>query len=364
MKKGANTSEVLKDVLFIPTAGSIRPIPERKQKEYQLKYRELGPFTFHPYDIDICKLYRQVDDLKTRYKFFGGLPYKRYVEQIKDGVRLILKDREKDADFYSEHFYYVINCTDIYYRSYLGLFLSLGNALEIVPILEYHYEKFMEAKSGIASPEDFLNELEYTACNFIRTNRFPEDYYIKHDKIINWIFSKRQFRKYETALETKIELLVNTISKMSGTRIPSEAVAKIKPKKTSAVKQGEVCVKKELEDVLFNDLKDCFSENSHEALKQLFKGTASADLKVIFMGNANQLVDVFRIYAEDKKIASSKREIGEWICHHFMYLAKNESTPNFFDRDATENMIYGQRPPSKNKRIALTALEKSRPAYY
>ena len=177
--------------LFIPPVGFIRNIPENKREDYIKKYKSLGPFYKHEYDIDICMLYRQMEDLKTRYKDFGGASFEKYVAQIKDGVNFFLKQQNLDADFYLNHFYYVLNHHDALYKSYLGLFLALSDPLRVVPILEYQFNQFYSDEVGRAAAENFLNELEYTACNFIRTNRFPEDYFAKHDKIMNWVFAKR-----------------------------------------------------------------------------------------------------------------------------------------------------------------------------
>lgn len=365
MKQKTKSSKDWTGELFTPPIGFIRPVPEDKQEEYRLKFKELGPFSFHQYDLDICKIYRQVDDLKDRYKHFAGAPFVNYVTQIKEGVKLILKERKLDADFYAEHFYCVLNYNDAFFKSFLGLFLALSDALEIVPILEYQYGKFIEAESDSALSDDFLNELEYSACNFIRTNRFPEDYFIKHDKIVNWIFSKREFRRYERTLESKMQLLLKAINKISDNRIPEEVLRDKKTDSKPSSEEPVIYVIESHRKVLFNDLKGCFYKKNHSALKQILNGTVKdASLKVIFRGNANQLVDVFRIYAIDKKLPFPKRDIAKWICNHFIYLAENKSTPDFFDPAATENMIYGQRLPAKGKRITLSGLEKPRISYY
>lgn len=364
MKEKAKASAGCTGELFTPPVGFIRPIPNDKHEQYRLKYTELGPFSFHQYDLDICKIYRQVDELKERYRNFNGAPFLNYVKQIKNGVELILEERKLDTDFYAEHFYYVLHHDDPFFKSYLGLFLALSDALEIVPILEYHYERSKEVNPESESSEIFFNELEYTACNFIRTNRFPEDYFIKHDKIMNWVLSKREFKIYEKTLETKMALLIEAINKATSPRITPKIVDKIISKGKPAVRNRDINIVAGFREVLFEDLKDYYGKKSQNVLKQLFNGTAPANLKVIFAGNANQLVDVFRIYAEDKKISGSKRDIATWICNHFMYLAENKSIPECFDPEATENMIYGQRPPTKDKRIPLTGLKESRPAYY
>ncbi len=348
--------------LFTPTVGSIRPLAEDKREAYISKFKELGPFSFHQYDLDICKIYRQVDDLKARYKNFNGAPFVNYVSQIKDDVKFILNERKLDADFYAEHFYHVLHYDDPFFMSYLGLFLALSDALEIVPILEYYYGKFIEAENDNKSADIFLDKLEYTGCNFIRTNRFPEDYFIKHDKIMNWILSKREFKKYEQALELRMSSLIKAINKATGTRVQEEVVNR--PVDQNSVKKSVILVQEEFRVILFNDLKDHFSKESKKALESLFEGNAQDYMTVIFIGNANQLVDVFRIYAEDNKISGSKRDIAKWICNHFMYLAKNKDLPESFDPEATENMIYGDRQPPKVQRIDLTSLKMARFSYY
>jgi UDP-3-O-[3-hydroxymyristoyl] N-acetylglucosamine deacetylase/3-hydroxyacyl-[acyl-carrier-protein] dehydratase len=73
----------------------------------------------------------------------------------------------------------------------------------------------------------FLNELEYIACNFIRTNRFPEDYFAKHDKIMNWVFTKRDFRRSENLIDDRISSLLQVLNKFMPKDIPKELVTKV-----------------------------------------------------------------------------------------------------------------------------------------
>lgn len=348
---------------FTPPVGFIRSIPSEKAGEYREKYKALGPFYRKEYDLDICTLYRQMDDLRSRYKNFGGQTFEKYVEQIKNGVALFLKQQDLDADFYLNHFYYVLNHNDSAYLAYLGLFLALSDPLRIIPILEYQYNQFYNDEAGSNAAENFLNELEFSACNFIRTNRFPEDYFAKHDKIMNWVFAKRDLRRYEDLMNNRFANLIDVLNKFIPKNIPKEVLTKVNIDRKSN-DYVKVFVVEDMREKLFNDLENYFDKKNHSALKEILSGNAPDLLKIIFLGQANQLVDVFRIYAEDKNVNADKRTVAKWICNHFTYYYESMEHPEFFDNDATENMIYGQRPPTKDKRISLTGLKNARLTYY
>ena len=245
----------------------------------------------------------------------------------------------------------------------MGLFLALSNPLRIVPILEYQYNQFYSDEAGKAGAENFLDELEYNACNFIRTNRFPEDYFAKHDKIMNWVFAKRDFRRYENFIDDRISNLLEVLNKFIPKDIPKEVVTKVNANKKNN-DSVIVSVVENMRDILFNDLKDYFSEENQETFKKILSGEAPELLKIIFLGQANQLVDVFRIYSDDENMNSDKRTVVKWICNHFMYYYKPLKRPAFFDNHATENMIYGQRPPTPKKRIKLIDIKHPRLTYY
>lgn len=358
--KKKRTKEAQPD-LFIPPVGYFRDISENKREEYIKKYKSLGAFYYQEYDLDICTIYRQMDDLKSRYKDFAGAPFEKYVEQIKEGAKYFLEMQNLDADFYLNHFHYTLNHKDPAYKTYLGLFLALSNPLKIVPILEYQYNQFYIDEAGRAGAENFLNELEYIACNFIRTNRFPEDFFAKHDKIMNWVFAKRDFRRYENLIDDRISSLLEVLNKFMPKDIPKELVTKVNADRKN--NNVIVSVVENMRDILCTDLKDYFSEENHEPLKKILSGEAPELLKITFLGHANQLIDVFRIYADTKNMNGDKSMVVKWICNHFVYYNELLEYPRNFDNDATKNMIYGQRLPTREKRIPLTGIH-NRLTYY
>ena len=68
--------------LFIPPVGPIKGIPQSKTKVYNDKYKEIGPFKRHQYDMDICTLYRQVEELYQRGEKFQSFDLGGYVKPV------------------------------------------------------------------------------------------------------------------------------------------------------------------------------------------------------------------------------------------------------------------------------------------
>lgn len=349
--------------LFVPPVGFIRSLPENKRDEYIKKYQALGPITKHEYDLDICVLSRQMSDLLSRYKKkYNGFDFHQYEKQIRDSVASDLQKMGLDPEFYIDHYYYVINPSHPSYKTYLGIFIALSNPLSVVPILYRHLEEFLADDKSTRTAEDFFNMLEYRVCNFLRTNRFPEDYFAKHDKVMNWVHGKKDFEKFQSEITTKFDGLISALNKMTGSNIPNEIVTEKRHKKQKDVNPVQVIEK--MREILFNDLSDFFGEKTHHTLKQFLGGNAESTVKILFNGQANQLVDVFRIYAVDGFIEADKKAIAIWIVEHFLYFNEIKDRIENFDTQATLNMIYGQRPPTKNKRIPLKDILKPRFAYY
>ena len=349
--------------LFIPPDGLIRTPPPDKVKLYAKKFDAIGSFSRHAYDLDICTLYRQMEDLKERYHEFAGRPFQEYLRQVKDAIDYDLSFSKLDSEFYINHFYFVINPNHPSYFTYMGLFLMMSDPLLVVSKLEYHLKQFsIHDASGIDS-ETFLGKLEFTVCNAIRTARFPEDYHSKHDKIINWLYNKRAINQIRNEMNTKLDALILGINRISPEQKISNEIVHGKPgrKKNEGT---EVSIVPNMVSVFITDLKEYFNENSHEALNKIISGKADPSLIVNFDGNANQLIDVFRIYVDAGFIKAEKRTVANWIFRHFMY--KNDKKRGFvpFDNNAVERKIYSGNPLDKKKRIPLSSLPKSQSGYY
>jgi hypothetical protein len=352
----------MRSEIFVPPVGDFRLIPESKRADYIKKYQELGPFTKHQYDMDICKLYRQMEDLKPHYKKINGISYEDYLKDIKAILVNDLNRLNLDADFYLNHFYYVVEANNSAYISYLGLFLSMSDIHELIPILEHHLARYPERNPDNEDEEYFLGLLEYQVCGYLRKHKFPEDFFAKHDKIINWIYSKKNMLDYQIKIEAKFDSLISAFNKIAPKTISGEI---IKEKQKAFTKNDKVvCVSKDKIDTLFEDIKGYFSEACHEELKKILQGKAELNSMIIFNGQSKQLTDIFRIYHNDENIICSKRELAKWICNHFMYLKDNMSAPANFDIDSTENIIYGQNLPAKANRVILSNLQHPRATYY
>ncbi len=309
--------------LFEAPTGAIRNIPLVMGPEYRLRYSQVGAFRRHEYDLDICTIYRQMDDLKTNYKDFAGKPYAEYVQQIKENVLRDLERLKLDANFYIDHFYCTIQPTDVAYTSYLALFFSLSDYLKLVPLLEHHLKEFTANDCEGRAAEDFLGLMEFQVCAYLRSNRFPEDWFAKHDKILNWVYAKKAQIENEKQLQDMMHLLINAVNKTAKTPMPKEILQKPPKEKAKPV----VKVIDEQIEVLFEDIKAYFGTESHEPLKRILKGEGLPNEKVIFKGYGNQLVDVFRIYCEDKYVSGSKRAVGRFIVEHFMTFSDTDTKP-------------------------------------
>ncbi len=339
--------------IFIPPDGLIRTPPVDKAEEYARKSNSIGSFSRDVYDLDICTLYRQMDDLKERYPEFAGRPFTEYLQQMRDNVKRELSDFKMDSEFYIDHFYYVIKPNHTAYITYLGLFLTMSNPLLIVPKLEHHLKQFLKHDLLGRGAENFLGEIEFTVCNAIRTARFPEDYHVKHEKIINWVYNKRESEQYRKEMNAKLDALILGINRIS----PEQKISKEIIRQATGKKKGlvsEVCVVPNMVKVFIKDLDEYFNENSHDALRKILNGKAESSLIVKFDGQANQLIDVFRRYTKAKFIQTELRTVANWICRHFMY--KSETLKGFvpFDSVATERVIYTKKPLPRDKRIPLS----------
>lgn len=341
--------------LFIPPDGLIRIPPPDKLEAYAKKSNSIGSFSRHVYDLDICTLYRQMDDLNGRYEEFGDRPYGNYVQQIRENVKYDLSRYKLDPEFYIDHFYWVIKPSDSAYVTYMGLFLSMSHLLLIIPKLEHHLKQFLIHDTLGRGAESFLGELEFHICSGIRTARFPEDYNVKHEKIINWIYNKREAEQYRKEMNSKLDALILGINRIS----PEQKISKEIIKQTGGKKKDlstDVFVDQNMIKVFIKDLNGYFNKNSHDALRKILSGKAESSLIVNFDGQANQLIDVFRRYTKAKFIQADLRAVASWICRHFMY--KNETLKGFvpFDNGATERVIYSTKLLPKNKRIPISTI--------
>lgn len=341
--------------LFIPPDGMIRNMPLEKRALYAEKSKAIGFFFRHSYDMDICTLYRQMDDLKGKYKEFAGAPYSNYVDQMRENVKHELSLLKMDPEFYIDHFYYVIKPNHPAYSTYLGLFFCMSDPLLAIPKLEYHLKQFLIHDPLGRGAESFLGELEYLVCNAIRTARFPEDYHVKHDKIINWVYNKRESYQYKKELNAKLDALISGINKMLPDRKIPKDITRVTTERKDKEEQDVVIDPKIIENFI-NDLSDFFNKSSNDAIRQILSGKAESGLMVNFDGQANQLIDVFRRYKKANIIKADLRAVANWICRHFMY--KNETLKGFvpFDIGATERVIYSTKPLPKDKRIKLSNL--------
>jgi hypothetical protein len=304
-----------------------------------------------------------MDDLKDRYTHFAGWKYEEYVLQIRQSVIRDLISLSLDGDFYVDHSYYVIDITHPAYFTYMGLFLTMSDPLLILPKLEYHLSQFLKYDKQGRNTESFLSQLEFTVCTGIRTAKFPEDYHIKHEKILNWIYQRRDTELSRNELNIKLDALISSINRFNPTQKISKEILNKTPKQ-KITKREEVVVASQMIKHLTKDLSGYINQDTQEVFSNLLKGEADESLVINFDGQANQLIDVFRIYHEAGFIKADKRTIANWIVRHFMY--KNDKLQGFvtFSPVSTERLIYDKNPLDKRKRVELSNLPKRRMEYY
>ncbi len=330
-------------------------MPPEKIVAYAEKSKAIGSFLWHAYDIDICTLYRQMDDLKGKYKLFAGVPYVNYLNHMRENVKRELGLLKMDPEFYIDHSYYVIKPNHDSYITYLGLFFCMSDPLLVIPKLEHHLKQWLIHDPLGRGSESFLGELEFTVCNAIRTARFPEDYHVKHDKVINWVYSKRESDQYRKETNAKLDALISGINRMlPEQKIPADII-RVSPERRKKEDQ-EVVIEQKIIKLFIKDLAGYFNKSSDEALMKILSGKAESGLMVNFDGNANQLIDVFRRYKKANYMQADLRAIANWICRRFMY--KNEILKGFvrFDLEATERVIYSTKSLPSDKRIKFSNL--------
>ena len=363
MKTEKKQRSDMRPELFIPPVGFIRTPAQEKREQYSIKSNSIGAFRRHEYDLDICTLYRQMDDLKGDYEFYGGHSYSNYVQQIRENVTYELSMLKMDADFYLDHFYYVLKPNTPAYVSYFGLFLSMSDPLLLVPKLEYHLKLFLEHDTLGRGIDSYFGMLEFSICNSIRAARFPQDYFVKHDRIINWVNGKKDWTKYQLDLNFKLDALIEGINRISPKLKISKEVIRKNPGRKSSTDQ-EVVVETKMIDILIEDLKGYFNKNNIDDLRQLLTGKVKNDLVLNFDGMSQQLIDVFRIYVEANFIKEEKGVTAKWIFEHFMY--KDQTTGGFvpFKLTTVERTIYSTDSLRIAKAIPLSDLPQKRLYYY
>jgi hypothetical protein len=92
------------------------------------------------------------------------------------------------------------------------------------------------------------------------------------------------------------------------------------------VQCGEVrTIKLNLTDAQLAELLGClevfFDPADRAALKALLRGQ-SVSQKLVFKGNQNQLVEVFRRLAYNGFLHESRTTLRDWLCGHFAYRSK------------------------------------------
>lgn len=361
MKKPKGNEIKLRPESFIPPEGHPRtPAPDQIQDCIK-KAKEIGAFSRHMYDLDICTLYRQMDDLRGRYKYYAGHKYADYVKQIRDLVGFELKNIDLDVDFYRDHFYCTLKADRPSYFLFLGLFFSLSDPLLLVPKLEFHLSEFMKEDAKRKNEESFLVQLEFTVCNAIRTARFPEDYFVKHDRIINWIYSKRDEARKQAELNLKLEAIIAGINRISPQKKLAKEIVKVKQVTENKLVQT-IRVEEDRVEVLVSDLQGYVKDL--KLLRKLLRGEITDSSVICFNGMANQLIDVFRIYCKDQFVNAEKRTVAKWICTHFMYWDDHRKSYVPFDLQATGESIYRTDSLAKKNRILLSGLPHPRSSYY
>jgi len=106
-----------------------------------------------------------------------------------------------------------------------------------------------------------------------------------------------------------------------------------------------------LVDKLFEGLKSHFEEEQHQDLKKVLKGD-KVDDPLLFLGNANQLTEVFKRLLYNGHLIHNKTYVTNWICTTFQYYKGNtkEASP-FKESNVYQVLRLVEKEPSKKNRI-------------
>lgn len=95
--------------------------------------------------------------------------------------------------------------------------------------------------------------------------------------------------------------------------------------------QKEISIDEELIQPVFDFVKSFFDEQDQKTLWVLLNGGVKGGHKLIFKGNSNQFVFVFRLLSIYGKMPDDLVRVNEWICKNFSFMKMVDGKMKIFD---------------------------------
>jgi len=132
---------------------------------------------------------------------------------------------------------------------------------------------------------------------------------------------------------------------------------------SSPVPQLNIRLSQEELMALYHELAGFFNEDDHELLMQLLQGGTS-ERKLLFKGNQNRLVEVFRRLKYNGFLFETSTGIRDWLCNNFLYLSKTGAR-NLNPHSVWDILSKAKGEPSPRSRICrLEWLEYKTPPVF
>ena len=201
----------------------------------------------------------------------------------------------------------------IYYSSFHIMTCKID---EIDPFLDYQINTFN------GTIKEFVDMVEYFIINSIKTQTPRENEQERISIVRKWVKPYRASYPRPTIKE------VNTLESID----------------------AKITVAPELIDECINKLELYFSKDNLPLFRKLLSGD-SIDDKIIFLGIAGVLIDIFSQIKDKGLIIEPKSTINRWICRNFEY-QKNGINVSF-DPDYVKRVLTGQSTPTRKSRIVI-----------
>ena len=249
----------------------------------------------------------------------------------------------------------------------------------------------LEEKRDDLNEEEFLKNYNLILLDYCKTRKLKQPYpvvivvpsndpdpftYFAAFHIITCMideidpFLDYQLRKYDLGQEDFIGLveffIINAIKTLTPRKSEEDRIAIVRnwvkhyrvgyPKPTInevkiiEEKESKITMAPELINECSTKLKLYFSEEHLILFTKLLSGESIED-KIIFLGLAGVLVDVFTQIKDKGLIVETKTTINRWICKNLEY--KKNGMNVSFDPDYVKRILTSQSTPSKKSRIII-----------
>ena len=268
----------------------------------------------HLYDIDAFDI---LDQMRTKYGNSDDVLEKvQIIEQMltneANAEQISLEESSKVRNF-------IVPSTFSNYGTFLTLKLLLIDPYKIQLLLTYQCGLF--EGNRYARKDNFIGLIEFFV--YAQTRSFIKiSEPIRLEKISEWLQSKRESLQQIAAIPV------------------------VSTKEFSTV----VFFDQNKEGLFCERMKMYISSEQFENFKKLISGN-ELDGKILFMGQVNQLVDLFKRLKKHNFInVYSYPKLGKWLLDNFLYLnRRNEETA--LEINTLNSLLKKSKPVSKRNRI-------------